>query len=111
MAVAAAAAASTSGPMYHHHQQHHVGRGRYRQDRVRAQIDIVKAETASLESLLESGILDAVEASKLELKIENKRQEAEHLQKELVKLISGQLRQRKFRQKMRNKMAAGTPMI
>lgn len=67
-------------------------------------MEMVKGEIASLVSLLESGILDTVEAANLEIKIENRRTEAEHLQKELEKLIRGQLRQRKFRQKMRNKM-------
>ncbi|KAG7165446.1 protein tramtrack, beta isoform-like isoform X6 [Homarus americanus] len=101
---AAAVAAATSGPMYHHHQ--HVGRGRYRQDRIRAQMNLVKAETASMESLLDSGMLGALEAEKLEIKIGSKKSEAGRLQKELERLISGQLRQRKFREKMRKKMTA-----
>ncbi|XP_045623602.1 protein tramtrack, beta isoform isoform X6 [Procambarus clarkii] len=107
--VAAAAAASASGSMYHHHQ--HVGRGRYRQDNIRAQMNLIKAETASLESLLDSGMFDASEAEKLEIKIGSKKVEAGRLQKELERLISGQLRQRKFREKMRKKMTAAYETI
>ncbi|XP_047471703.1 broad-complex core protein isoforms 1/2/3/4/5 isoform X10 [Penaeus vannamei] len=97
----AAAAATTSGPIYHHH----LGRGRYRQDRIRAEISLVQAETASLESLLDSGMLGTSDALKVEVKINNKKVEVARLQKELERLISGQLRQRKFREKMRKKMA------
>lgn len=86
------------------HQQ--AGRGRYRQDRIRAQMSLLKAETATLESVLESGTLSDLEAAKVEVKISCRRNEAERLQKELERLVSGQLRQRKFRERMRKKMAA-----
>lgn len=66
---------------------------------------MVQAETASLESLLDSGMLGTSDALKVEVKINNKKVEVARLQKELERLISGQLRQRKFREKMRKKMA------
>lgn len=57
-----------------------------------------------MESLLDSGMLGTSEALKVEVKINNKKVEVARLQKELERLISGQLRQRKFREKMRKKM-------
>ncbi|XP_063886857.1 longitudinals lacking protein, isoforms H/M/V-like isoform X11 [Scylla paramamosain] len=102
---AAAAVTVPPDPLYiTPHQQ--AGRGRYRQDRIRAQMSLLKAETATLESVLESGTLSDLEAAKVEVKISCRRSEAERLQKELERLISGQLRQRKFRERMRKKMAA-----
>ncbi|KAK3872314.1 hypothetical protein Pcinc_022617 [Petrolisthes cinctipes] len=83
-----------------------VGRGRYRQDRIRAQMNMLKAETASMESLLESGVLGEAEAAHLEAQLSGKRSETEQMQKELERLISGQLRQRKFREKMKKMNAA-----
>lgn len=103
----AAAAAVTVPPGQLYSPPHHqAGRGRYRQDRIRAQMSLLKAETATLESVLESGSLSDLEAAKVEVKISCRRNEAERLQKELERLISGQLRQRKFRERLRKKMAA-----
>lgn len=69
-------------------------------------MNMLKAETASMESLLESGVLGEAEAAHLEAQLSGKRSETEQMQKELERLISGQLRQRKFREKMKKMNAA-----
>ncbi|KAG0717087.1 hypothetical protein GWK47_055143 [Chionoecetes opilio] len=108
-----AAAAAVTIPPGHLYSppHHHAGRGRYRQDRIRTQMSFLKAEAATLEAMLESGTLSDLEAAKVEVKIGSRRNEAERLQKELERLISGQLRQRKFRERMRKKMAASSSAV
>ncbi|KAK7068242.1 hypothetical protein SK128_023242, partial [Halocaridina rubra] len=80
--------------------------GGYRQDKIRAQIRVVQAEIASLERVLEfGGGMRSLGTEKVREKLSQHRLYAEGLRKELERLISGQLRQRKFRDKMKRKIA------
>ncbi|CAL4069465.1 unnamed protein product [Meganyctiphanes norvegica] len=99
-AVVAAAASVKSPPGFHHH----IGRGRYRQDSIRAQIQQLQTELKSLENLVNIGMIGSQEKEKLDIKVMSKKTEVLRLQKELERLVSGQLRQRKFREKMRKKL-------
>ncbi|XP_066982487.1 broad-complex core protein isoforms 1/2/3/4/5-like isoform X7 [Macrobrachium rosenbergii] len=81
-----------------------LNRGRYRQDRIRAHLGVIQAEMASLERVLESGVLGPLEIENIRNKINQQKTCADGLQKELERLISGQMRQRKFRERMKKKM-------
>ena len=86
---------------FYHHQLPRGGR--YRQGRVRAEIKMIEAEIISLENLIESQVLSEIDKINMERKYHSKNVELGHLRKELDRLISGQMRQRKFRERLKRK--------
>lgn len=73
------------------------GRSPYRQAKIRAQISLLETELSAMEALLESGEA----ANDLRSKVDLKRLDIAMLRRELERLISGQMRQRKFRAKLK----------
>ncbi|XP_018024878.1 broad-complex core protein isoforms 1/2/3/4/5 isoform X16 [Hyalella azteca] len=76
---------------------------RVRQAEVRQELRAVHQEIASLQSMLERGDLSPSELPAIEENLASKRQLQISLEKGLHRLISGQLRQRKFREKLKQK--------
>ena len=91
---------------------HQVPKRRYRQGRVRAEISLLENEICSLENLIDSGTLSEMEMLNVEKKCRIKTAELTEMRKELDRLISGQMRQRKFREKLKKRHTqdlAGSP--
>ena len=78
-------------------------RGRLRQSEIRTQLCKIGDELSTLEDLLETATLQEDDRLNIQDTIRTKKLEQIGLERGLHKLVSGQLRQRKFREKLKLK--------